>query len=300
MPFGLKNVGATYMRAMTTLFHGMIHKEIEVYMDDVSIKLRKSVNYLSDLRKFFERLRRYNLKLNPVKYAFIFPIGKVLGFIISRKGIELDPSKIKDIQDLPPPKKRCCYDIDRRMPKCFRQNKEYLSSPPVLVPPETGKPVLSILDNAIGIQNEFADALATFSSMIQHPVKNYIDHIEVEIQDPCAYCLHVDEEPDGKPRYYGIKRFLEAKEYLESTTTIQKRSLRRLENHVFHNGEVLYKRILDLGLLRCVDVTEAPRLLEEIHAGTCGPHMNSFILARKILRVGYFWMTVEMDNICYV
>ncbi|XP_070036862.1 uncharacterized protein [Nicotiana tomentosiformis] len=259
---------------MTTLFHGMIHKEIEVYMDDVSIKLRKSVNYLSDLRKFFERLRRYNLKLNPVKYAFIFPIGKVLGFIISRKGIELDPSKIKDIQDLPPPK-------SKKDELCKKFTKIKFKHVP-------------------RIQNEFADALATFSSMIQHPVKNYIDHIEVEIQDPCAYCLHVDEEPDGKPRYYGIKRFLEAKEYLESTTTIQKRSLRRLENHVFHNGEVLYKRILDLGLLRCVDVTEAPRLLEEIHAGTCGPHMNSFILARKILRVGYFWMTVEMDNICYV
>nr|QVT92263.1 reverse transcriptase [Solanum chacoense] len=104
MPFGLKNAGSTYMRAMTTIFHDMIHKEIEVYVDDVIIKSRKSSDHLTNLRKFFDRLRRYNLKLNPAKYVFGVPAGKLLGFIVSRRGIELDPSKIKAIQELPPPK----------------------------------------------------------------------------------------------------------------------------------------------------------------------------------------------------
>nr|XP_016496694.1 PREDICTED: uncharacterized protein LOC107815603 [Nicotiana tabacum] len=130
------------------------------------------------------------------------------------------------------------------------------------------------------IRNEFADALATLSSMIQHPDKNYIDPIKVEIRDQHAYCFHVDEEPDGKP--------------------CQKRALGRLENHFFLNGKVLYKRTPDLGLLRYVDVADATRLLEEIHAGMCGPHMNGFILAKKILRAGYFWMTMESDSIRYV
>ena len=103
MPFGLKNVGATYMRAMTTLFHEMIHKEIEVYVDDVIIKSKETSNHLEDLRKLFARLRKYNLKLNPVKCVFRVPTGKLLGFIVSR-GIELDPSKIKIIHELPPPK----------------------------------------------------------------------------------------------------------------------------------------------------------------------------------------------------
>ncbi|XP_070039440.1 uncharacterized protein [Nicotiana tomentosiformis] len=53
--------------------------------------------------------------------------------------------------------------------------------------------------NVPRIQNEFVDALATLSSMIQHPDKNYIDPIEIEIRDQHAYCFHVDEEPDGKP-----------------------------------------------------------------------------------------------------
>nr|XP_016448258.1 PREDICTED: uncharacterized protein LOC107773349 [Nicotiana tabacum] len=118
------------------------------------------------------------------------------------------------------------------------------------------------------IQNEFADALATLSSMIRHPNKNYIDPIEVEIRDQHAYCFHVDEEPYGKSWYHNIKRFLATREYPEDATNGQKRALRRLANHFFLNGEVLYRRTLDIGLMRCVDSAEATRLLEEIHAGT--------------------------------
>ncbi|XP_016468276.1 uncharacterized protein LOC107790828 [Nicotiana tabacum] len=150
------------------------------------------------------------------------------------------------------------------------------------------------------IQNEFANALATLSSMIQHPNKNYIDPIEIEVRDQHMYCFHVDEEADDKPWYYYIKRFLETREYLDNATRGKKRALKGLANHVFHNEEFLYMRIPNLGLLRCVDVTEATRLLKEIQARTCGPHMNGFTLAKKILRAEYFWMTMESDSIRYI
>ncbi|XP_070013827.1 uncharacterized protein [Nicotiana sylvestris] len=58
------------------------------------------------------------------------------------------------------------------------------------------------------IQNEFTDALATLSSMIQHPDKNYIDPIEIIIKDQHSYFFHVNEETDGKPWYHDIKKFL--------------------------------------------------------------------------------------------
>ncbi|XP_009610850.1 uncharacterized protein [Nicotiana tomentosiformis] len=146
------------------------------------------------------------------------------------------------------------------------------------------------------IRNEFADAFAT---MIQHTDKNYIDPIEIEIMDQHAYCYHVDKEPDGKPLYHDIKRFLETRKYPENATKVQKRALKRLTNYLFLNREVLYMT-LDLGLLRCVDAVEATRLLEEIHAGTFRSHMNGFTLAKKILRAGYFFMTMESDRIRYV
>jgi len=61
---------ATYMRSMTTIFHD---KEIKVYVADVIIKTKKATDHMEDLRKFFNRLRRYNLKLNPAKCVFGVP-----------------------------------------------------------------------------------------------------------------------------------------------------------------------------------------------------------------------------------
>ena len=64
IPFGLKNVGATYQRAMVTLFHDMMYKEIEVYVDDMITKLRTPRDHLIDLRKLFKCLVKYRLRLN--------------------------------------------------------------------------------------------------------------------------------------------------------------------------------------------------------------------------------------------
>ncbi|XP_070045145.1 uncharacterized protein [Nicotiana tomentosiformis] len=68
----------------STLFHYMIPKEIKVYVDDVIIESKKGSDHIANLRKFFDRHRKYNLKLNPVKCAFGVPARKLLGFIISR------------------------------------------------------------------------------------------------------------------------------------------------------------------------------------------------------------------------
>ena len=59
MSFGLKNAGATYQRAMVALFHDMMHKEIEVYADDMIAKSKTDKEHLVNLRKLFKRLRKY-------------------------------------------------------------------------------------------------------------------------------------------------------------------------------------------------------------------------------------------------
>ncbi|KAA3487391.1 RNA-directed DNA polymerase (Reverse transcriptase), Ribonuclease H-like protein [Gossypium australe] len=103
MPFGLKNAGATYQRAMVTIFHDMMHKEIEVYVDDMIAKSRIEKEHIEILNKLFLRLRKFQLKLNPVKCTFGAQSGKLLGFVVNRKGIEVDLNKVKVIQELPPP-----------------------------------------------------------------------------------------------------------------------------------------------------------------------------------------------------
>jgi len=89
-PFGPKNVRATYQRTMTALFHDMIHKEMEVYVDEMIVKSHHCQDHLGHLRKLFVWLRQFKLKLNPNKCIFRVSQGKLLGFIISQRDIEVD------------------------------------------------------------------------------------------------------------------------------------------------------------------------------------------------------------------
>lgn len=104
MPFELKNAGATYQQAMVTLFHDMIHREIEVYIDDTIAESQTKEEYLVNLEKLFERLRKFRLRLNPNKCTFGVRSDKLLGFIVRQHGIEVDPEKVKAIQVMSPPK----------------------------------------------------------------------------------------------------------------------------------------------------------------------------------------------------
>ena len=70
MPFGLKNAGATYQQMATTLFHDLMHKEVEVYVDDMMIKSETREGHLLALEKFLHRVDKYNLRLNPKKCVF--------------------------------------------------------------------------------------------------------------------------------------------------------------------------------------------------------------------------------------
>jgi len=103
MSFGLKNIGATYQRTMVTLFHDMIHKEVKVYMDDMITKLKKAEDHVVHIQKLFERLRKIKLRLNPAKYTFGIKSGKLLGFIVNQRGIEVDTDNVRAMLEMPPP-----------------------------------------------------------------------------------------------------------------------------------------------------------------------------------------------------
>ena len=103
MSFGLKNAGATYQPAIVELFHDMLHKEVKVYVDDMIAKSKTEEEHLINLRKLFERLRKYRLRLNPAKCTFGVKSGKLLDFIVSHKRIEVDPNKVKAILEMPEP-----------------------------------------------------------------------------------------------------------------------------------------------------------------------------------------------------
>ena len=103
MPFGLKNAGATYQRLVNHMFHPQIERNVEVYVDDMLVKSLDEEEHLDDLQEIFDTLRRFNMKLNPSKCIFRVSSEKFLRFMVSHRGIEANPEKIKAILNMKPP-----------------------------------------------------------------------------------------------------------------------------------------------------------------------------------------------------
>jgi hypothetical protein len=175
MTFGLKNAGATYQRAMNYIFHELISKIVEIYIDDVVVKSKSYKEHLADQRKTLECTRKHGLKMNPNKYAFGVSAGQFLGFLIHEKGIEVGQKSINVIDTIEAPSikkelqsligkinfiRRFISNLSERIQsftpllklkvdqkfvwgeeqqKDLDNIKQYLKSPPVLSPPQDKK-----------------------------------------------------------------------------------------------------------------------------------------------------------------
>ena len=85
---------------MQKCLHEQIGKNVQVYVDDIVIKKKESRTLIDDLRETFANLRRFRIKLNPAKCTFGVPAGKLLGFLVSSRGIEANPKKIRAIESM--------------------------------------------------------------------------------------------------------------------------------------------------------------------------------------------------------
>jgi len=103
MPFGLKNVGATYQRLMDKVFSHLTGHCVKVYVDDMVVKSPSHHQHAEDLEAVFSALRQYNLRLNPDKCVFHVDRGKFLGFMLIQCGIEANPEKCKAIIEIRSP-----------------------------------------------------------------------------------------------------------------------------------------------------------------------------------------------------
>jgi hypothetical protein len=104
MPFGLMNVGATFQRAMDISFVEELGNFIVIYLDDVIVYSQFDEEHLQHLRHVFEKCRKFRISLNPKKSLFRLEEGKLLGHIISKDGIKIDPSTIESIQKVEHPR----------------------------------------------------------------------------------------------------------------------------------------------------------------------------------------------------
>ena len=103
MPFGLKNVGATYQRLVAKMFRSLLGSTMEVYINDMLVKSKQRKDHVTHLQQAFDILRKYGMKLNPLKCAFGVSAGKFLGFMAAQRGIEANPLQLKAILQSPAP-----------------------------------------------------------------------------------------------------------------------------------------------------------------------------------------------------
>ena len=111
MPFGLKSAQATYQWCVQNCLHDQIGRNVHVYVDDIVVKSREEETLVTDLKETFDNLRVYKMMLNPAKCVFGVPAGKLLGFLVSNRGIEANPETIKAITSLAKP--TCVNDVQR-------------------------------------------------------------------------------------------------------------------------------------------------------------------------------------------
>ncbi|GKV17245.1 hypothetical protein SLEP1_g27777 [Rubroshorea leprosula] len=104
MPYGLKNTGATYQKMVTIVFRAQIGQNLEVYINDIVVKSLTAEDHLIDLDETFNNLRKNRMRLNPAKCIFDVESRKFLCFMVSRRGIEVNPEKIKEVAKMEPPK----------------------------------------------------------------------------------------------------------------------------------------------------------------------------------------------------
>jgi hypothetical protein len=103
MTFGLKNASATYERAMNYMFHDLIGKLVEIYIDDVVVKSASAEGHLRDLQRVLERTRKFGLRMNPKKCAFGVSAGQFLGFLVHERGIEIGLKSQETVRTMVPP-----------------------------------------------------------------------------------------------------------------------------------------------------------------------------------------------------
>ena len=147
------------------------------------------------------------------------------------------------------------------------------------------------------VENQFADALATLVSVVEIPARVIVRPLLIETRSAPAYCCLIGDikNQDELPWYHDIYQFLSCGDYPETTTSKDRRALRQLATRFVICGDALYRRSPGGLLLLCLDRASVNRVMREVHAGVFGPHMGGNMLVSKIMRTGYFWLTMETD-----
>eukprot|EP00253_Pinus_taeda_P024831 PITA_24831 len=363
MPFGLKNAGATFQRAMHLAFANEKDDFLVVYLDDLMVFSKSDEEHMHHLKVVFLKCRKYGLLLNPKKSLFTVEEGKLLGHIISKDGICIDLTHVQEIQqiDLPQNKKEIqsfngkmnflrrfvpnlaehlremtnMLKKDSQMKwteevvKSFNLVKLALSSTPVLALKDfqvyiLHSHILAYVPNAVvkdvlvqadleGRRGKWIAALLEYDVEIK-PTKlvkrqglaklvaesnlhaldiNMITALSDENNEETP--IQVSEMFALSPWYFDIIYVLKNLSPMPGMTRNKARTLKlKAAKFCILNSALYWKDPGDV-LLNCLVEKEAEQFMEDCHQRDCGGHLFWKSTTNKILRVGYYWLTLFAD-----
>nr|GEX43218.1 reverse transcriptase domain-containing protein [Tanacetum cinerariifolium] len=313
MPFGLCNAPGTFQRCMLAIFHDMVEKTMEVFMDDFSVFGNSFENCLSRLDKMLQRCKDTNLSLNWEKSHFMVKEGIVLGHKISKNGIDVDKVKIDVIAKLPHPTTVKGAVLGQRHEKHFKPI-HYAS-----------KTMNDTKTNYTTTEKEMLALVYTFEKFRSYIIMNksivHTDHSALK---------YLFAKKDAKARLLRWVLLLQEFDFkvldTKGAENLAADHLSRLENpyeNVLDPKEINEKFPLetlsmvtsrgdsstpwfadfanyhavcaDQVIRRCVHGKEALDILEACHNGPTGGHHGANLTAKNIFDYGFFWPTIYKD-----
>ncbi|GJT82723.1 reverse transcriptase domain-containing protein [Tanacetum coccineum] len=306
MPFGLCNAPDTFQRCMMAIFHDMIEKTMEVFMDDFSVFGDSFDSCLSNLEKMLKRCEDTNLVLNWEKCHFMCREGIVLGHKISKSGIEVDRAKVDVIAKLPHPttvkgvrsflghagfyrrfiqyfskiaipmtlllEKETPFLFSKDCIDAFQTLKKKLTEAPILVVPDWNLTFSTLnvcaSDFAIGSENLAADHL----SRLENPHKDVLENKDINEHFPLETLGVISSE--STPWFADYANFHAGNFIIKGMTTQQKKKFFKDVKHYFWDDPYLFRTCVDQSIRRCVHGQEAFDLLKA--EGTVGENRASW------------------------
>ncbi|GJS51171.1 reverse transcriptase domain-containing protein [Tanacetum coccineum] len=268
MPFGLCNAPGTFQRCMMAIFHDMIKKTMEVFMDDFSVFRDSFASCLSNLDKMLKRCEDTNLVLNWEKCHFMCKEGIVLGHKISKSGIEVDRAKVDALKYL--------LSKQDTKPRLLRW---------VLLLQEFD----IIIHDKKGTENLATDHL----SRLENPHKDVLENKDINENFPLENLGVISSR--STPWFANIANFHAGNFIVKGMSSQQKKKFFKDVKHYFWDDPYLFRICADQIIRRCVHGQEAFDILKACHEGPTGGHHGANFTAKKVFNAGFFWPTIYRD-----
>ncbi|GKA33445.1 reverse transcriptase domain-containing protein [Tanacetum coccineum] len=265
MPFGLCNASGTFQRCMMAIFHDMIEKTMELFMDDFLVFRNSFKNCLSHVDKMLQRCEDTNLCLNWENSHFMVKEGIVLGHKIYKNRIDVDKAKVDVIAKLPHP-------TTVKGVQSFLGHARLLRW--VLLLQEFD---FNVIDTK-GAENLTADHL----SRLENPYENVLDPKEINEKFPLETLNMVTFRGDSSTPWFADYANYHAGNFIvKGMSSQQKNKFFKDVKHYFWDDPFLFKICADQMIRRCIAGQEVVDILTTCHRGPTGGHYGANYTAKK-------------------